>query len=400
MEEKPLSDGMSISKKRIVIIIVALIAIGGIVYYLANRGKVSTDDAYIDGHMYSITPRVAGYVTEVLVTDNQQVKKGQTLAMLDPVPFETALAEAKASLAEAEATLASLDLGVPLELNQTAQRVTAAEADLSGLKHTINAAREQEDASAQELKKAEADKEQAGLDLKRMEDLIKTKAISQSTLDKAKTAYDTASAKADSARATKESLSRQVASLESGLARQTANIKLAATGKESAEIKGHQVMAQQAKADLARARVKEAELDLSYTEITAPVDGFVTKKGIEPGVMVSKGQPLMAVVPLNPAELWITANYKETQLANVKPGQSVDIKVDTYSGVTIKGKVDSIMAGAGAVFSLFPPENASGNFVKVVQRIPVKITILADNPGSLPSLRIGMSAIPTIHTGK
>lgn len=395
-----MSDGMNMSKRRIIIIIVALIVIGGLIYYLFNRGKVSTDDAYVDGHIYSITPRVAGYVTVVPVSDNQQVKKGQILVKLDPVPFETALSEAKASLAEAEATLTSLDLGVPLELNQTAHRVNAAEADLNGLRQSINAARDQEASAEQELKKAEADKEQAGLDLKRMEELINTKAVSQSTLDKAKTAYDTASAKASSAKATTDSLNRQVASLESGLARQAANIKLAATGKESAEIKSNLVKAQQSKADLARARLKEAELDLSYTEITAPVDGFVTKKGIEQGVMVAKGQALMAVVPLNPEELWVTANYKETQLTDVKPGQSVDIKVDTYSGITIKGKVDSIMSGTGAAFSLFPPENATGNFVKVVQRIPVKITIQQEKAGSLPALRIGMSVTPTIKTGK
>jgi membrane fusion protein, multidrug efflux system len=393
-------EGTNISKKRIIIIIVALIIIGVLIYYLFNRGKVSTDDAYVDGHIYSITPRVAGYVTVVPVSDNQLVKKGQILVKLDPVPFETALSEAKASLAEAEATLTSLDLGVPLELNQTAHRVSAAEADLNGLRQSINAARDQETSAEQELKKAEADKEQAALDLKRMEELIKTKAVSQSTLDKAKTAYDAASAKANSAKATTESLNRQVASVETGLARQTANIKLAATGKESAEIKSNLVKAQQAKVDLARARLKEAELDLSYTEITAPIDGFVTKKGIEQGVMVAKGQALMAVVPLNPAELWVTANYKETQLTDVKPGQSVYIKVDTYSGITIKGKVDSIMSGTGAVFSLFPPENATGNFVKVVQRIPVKITIQQENAGLLPALRIGMSVTPTIHTGK
>jgi membrane fusion protein, multidrug efflux system len=391
---------MNISKRRIIVIIVVLAAIGGLIYYLVNRGKVSTDDAYVDGHIYSITPRVAGYVTAVPVSDNQEVKKGQILVKLDPIPFETALSEAKASLAEAEATLASLDLGVPLELNQTAHRVSAAEADLNGLRQSINAASDQEASADQEFKKAEADKEQAGLDLKRMEELIKTKAVSQSTLDKAKTAYDAASAKASSVKATRDSLNRQAASLESGLARQTANIKLAATGRESAEIKSNQVKAQQAKVELAKARLKEAELDLSYAELTAPADGFVTKKGIEQGVMVAKGQALMAVVPLNPEDLWITANYKETQLTDVKPGQSVDIKVDTYSGITIKGKVDSIMSGTGAAFSLFPPENATGNFVKVVQRVPVKITIKPENAGTLPALRIGMSVIPTIKTGK
>jgi membrane fusion protein, multidrug efflux system len=395
-----LTDGLNISKKRILIVVITLIAVGAIVYYLFNKGKVSTDDAYVDGHTYSITPRIAGFVTEVLVTDNQQVKKDQILLKLDPIPFETALAESKASLAEAEATLTSLDLGVPLELNQTAQRVNAAEADLKSLKQGVEMAREQEAAAEEELKRAEADKEQLRLDFDRQSELVKTKAISQSAFDKAKSQYDAATARVNSAKATRDSLSKQIASLSAGLARQDANIKLAATGKENAEIKDRQVKAQQAKVDLAKARVKEAELDLSYTEITAPVDGFVTKKGIEPGVMIAKGQPLMAVVPLNPGELWVTANYKETQLTNVQAGQAVDIKVDAYPGVTIKGKVDSIMSGTGSAFSLFPPENASGNFVKVVQRIPVKITIQAANPDSLPALRIGMSAIPTIHTGK
>jgi len=399
MEGKPLSNGQNNSFKRwIVFSVLILIVVGGITFYLLKRGKVSTDDAYIDGHIYSITPRVAGYITDVLVTDNQEVKKGQTLVKLDPTPFETALAEAKASLAEAEATLASLDLGVPLELNQTAQRVNAAEAELKGLKQSVEAARNQEEAAEQELKRAQADMDQASLDFNRLSELMKTRAISQSALDRAKSQYDSASAKVNSAMATRDGLKKQVASLESGLARQEANIRLAATGKESAEIKNRQVNAQQAKVELARARVKQAELDLSYTGITAPADGFITKRGIEPGVTISKGQPLMAVVPLNPGELWVTANYKETQLSRVRPGQPVEIEVDTYPGLTIKGTVDSIMAGTGSSFALFPAENASGNFVKVVQRIPVKIAIQEEKTDSLPALRIGMSVIPTIYT--
>jgi membrane fusion protein, multidrug efflux system len=385
-------------KKWIIVSVLILITAGSFTYYLLNRGKVSTDDAYLDGHIYSIAPRVPGYITDVLVTDNQEVKKGQTLVRLDPTSFETALAEAKASLAEAESTLSSLDLGVPLELTQTAQRVTAAEADLKGLKQSVEAVRKQEEAAEQELKRAESDLEQAGLDFNRLNELMKSKAISQSALDRAKSQYDSASAKVNAATATRDGLKRQVASLESGIARQEANIRIASTGRDSAEIKNRQVNAQQAKVELARARMKQAELDLSYTEIKSPADGFITKRSIEPGATVSKGQPLMAVVPLTPGELWVTANYKETQLSRVRSGQQVDIEVDTYPGVTIKGTVDSIMAGTGSSFSLFPVENASGNFVKVVQRIPVKITIQDDKKDSLPTLRIGMSVIPTIHT--
>jgi len=399
MEEKPLLSGDNNNFKRVMILsVLALIAAIAVTYYLSKRGKVSTDDAYIDGHIYSITPRVAGYVSDVFVSDNQEVKKGQALVKLDTVPFETALAEAKASLAEAEATLASLDLGVPLELNQTAQRVNVAHADLKALEQDIGASRKQEEAAEQELKSAQADMDQALLDYSRLGALMKTKAISQSTLDKAKSQYDSAAAKVNSALATRDSLTRQVSALESGLARQRANIKIAETGKDSAEIKNRLVKAQEAKVELAKARLRQAELDLGYAEITAPEDGYITKKGIEPGVSVSKGQPLMTVVPLDPGALWVTANYKETQLSRVKPGQPADITVDTYPGIKVKGKVDSIMAGTGSSFSLFPAENASGNYVKVVQRIPVKITFRIQDVKSFPALRIGMSVIPTVNT--
>jgi membrane fusion protein (multidrug efflux system) len=385
--------------KSLLIIVVVLLIVGGAFgYYLWSRGKISTDDAYVDGHIYTITPRVSGYVTGVLVGDNQRVEKGQVLLTLDPVPYEVALAEASASLAEAEATLTSLDLGVPLELTQTAQRVRAARADLSSLRKTLEMARKQEEAAEQDLKRAQAENSDAALDLHRIEDLRKKNAVPQSTLDKAQTLYETTLAKVRSAKATRDSLRDRRASLASELGREEANIELAETGKDLAEIKSLQVKAQKAKVDLAKARVRQAELDLSYTKIYSPTNGFVTQKRVESGLMTSKGQPLMAVVPLNPEEVWITANYKETQLTDVHPGQPVDIKVDTYPDVILKGKVDSIMAGTGAVFSLFPPENASGNFVKVVQRIPVKITIEEDRQDAAPVLRIGMSGVPTLFT--
>ena len=202
-----------------------------------------------------------------------------------------------------------------------------------------------------------------------------------------------------SSEATWNSLKEYSKSLEEGLAREKANVELAATGKDLAEIKVRQVNAQKAKVEMEKARVKQAELDLSYTNIPSPTDGFITNKSVEPGSMVSKGQSLMTVIPLAPKEVWVTANYKETQLTDIRPGQPVKIKVDSYPGVRLKGRVDSIMAGTGAAFSLFPPENASGNFVKVVQRIPVKIKIEEDGNSSLTMLRIGMSVAPTIITG-
>ncbi|SPD74485.1 Multidrug resistance efflux pump [uncultured Desulfobacterium sp.] len=387
-------------KRWLITAVILFIAGGALGYYLWSRGKISTDDAYVDGHIYVIAPRVSGYITDVYVTDNQGVKKDQVLVTIDPTTYEVALAETKAALAEAEATLTSLELGVPLELTQTSQRVRAAQADLASLRNSLEMARKQEEAAEQNLKQAEAENDQAVLDLRRMEDLRKTNSIPQSTLDKAQTLYQTTLAKLGSVRAERDASKERSESLASQLARQEANIELAATGKDLAEIKNRQVKAQQAKVDLARARVKQAELDLGYTNIISPTEGFITRKNVEPGLMASKGQPLAAVVPLNQGEVWVTANYKETQLSDVRQGQAVDIRVDTYPGFTFKGKVDSIMAGTGAAFSLFPPENASGNFVKVVQRIPVKITFEEVDNESLPVLRIGMSVIPTIFTDK
>lgn len=172
-----------------------------------------------------------------------------------------------------------------------------------------------------------------------------------------------------------------------------ANVGLAATGHEVVSIKELDVAAQEAKVVLAREKVRKAELDLGYTRILAPATGHVTKKRVEVGQLVGAGQALMAIVPLQPEQLWITANFKETQLAKVRVGQKVTIKVDAFGGREFSGKVESIMAGTGSIFSLFPPENAMGNYVKVVQRIPVKIALDADNS---TALRLGMSVVPTI----
>ena len=177
------------------------------------------------------------------------------------------------------------------------------------------------------------------------------------------------------AQASTAAVRKQLAAQEADIQLREANIALAAQGKQQAEIKELQTKAQDAAVKLAEAKVKEAELNLGYTKIVSPTDGYVTVKKIQPGQFVSSGQELFAVVPLLPPDIWVTANFKETELTDVRPGQPVKMAIDTYPGVTLKGKVESIMAGSGAVFSLFPPENATGNFVKVVQRIPVRITL-------------------------
>jgi membrane fusion protein (multidrug efflux system) len=382
-------------RKGMVLTVLILIVCSAVVYYLWSRGRITTDDAYVDGHIFRINPRISGYVTKVYVQDNQSVKEGEPLLSLDPTDYEVDLAEAKASLAEAEATLTSLELGVPLEVVQTEQKVRAAQAQLESLRKSMDKVVKDEEAAAQDLKRTEALHDLSLIELRRIRELAKTKVASESQLDQAETSSQTTQAQVGAAKAKLESVKKQKASLEADMEALRANVALAATGQDTAEIKSRLVEAQSARVELARTRVKQAELNLSYTTISSPADGYVTRKSVEPGLAVSKGQPLMAVVPLLPQELWVTANYKETQLTHVRPGQEVTLQIDTYPDQKFKGRVDSIMAGTGAVFSLFPPENATGNFVKVVQRIPVKIVFAADNLPP-PPLRIGMSVVPTI----
>jgi membrane fusion protein (multidrug efflux system) len=309
----------------------ALLLLGSFGYYMYARSRVGTDDAQVDGHIYTISPRVPGYVVEVLVKDNELVEKDQPLVRIDPVDYEVALAEAVSALSSLQEDSAS---------------------------------------AGQDVQSAQSELSLAQLDLDRNRELLKSHAVAQSTFDAAKTKADTARAKLQSAQA-----------------------KLAAIGSGGkASVKSSKIEAQKAK-------VRQASLDLEHTTILAPARGYVTRKAVEAGYMLSKGQPIMSIVPLDPGEVWITANFKETQLTDVRTGQKVDIEVDAYPGVKLKGTVDSIMAGSGASFSLFPPENAAGNYVKVVQRVPVKITFDTNSTdgAALPPLRVGMSAYPTIH---
>jgi len=320
-------------RKKTLLIMAGVLTAAALAYAWHARGQVSTDDAQIDGHIYTISPRVPGYVAEVLVEDNQLVEKNQPLVRLDPVDYEVALADAVSGLTSLEEDSAS---------------------------------------AGSDVQSAQSEYSLAQLDLNRNLDLLRAQSVSQSSVDQAKTKADTARAKL--------------------LAAQS---KLTAIGSGGAKpsIKSSKIMAQ-------KARVKQASLNLEYTTIVAPARGFVTRKAVERGAMVAKGQPILALVPLDPGEIWITANFKETQLTHVRPGQKVDIEVDTFPDAKLTGHVESIMAGTGASFSLFPPENAAGNYVKVVQRVPVKISIDADNStgkNALPPLRVGMSVLPIIH---
>lgn len=382
-------------KRMILLAVLVLVAGFMLVQYVRGMGRVTTDDAFVDGRIYQITPRVDGYIIEDLVEDNQLVDEGQPLMVLDPVGYEVGVAQARADLAAAEAQLASLRKSVPLQVSQTEFQVTGARAQLDSLLRSLDQARMEEAAADQMVLQAEAGLKNAELNFNRLSSLRQDGIIAQSVFDEAQSVLDSSRAQVGAARDRARAAERAAASLSENAGRLRANIGLAQTGHEVASIKDLEVAAQEARVELARQKVRKAELDLGYTRILAPARGHVTKKKIQAGQLVAAGQPVMAQVPLNADQLWVTANFKETQLEKVRPGQRVTLVVDTFSSREFTGRVESVMAGTGAVFSLFPPENAMGNYVKVVQRIPVKIVL--DPVNATEPLRLGMSVVPTIH---
>lgn len=366
MEEIKASAPQNQKRKRIALLILAIIiVVGGITGYFYIQYKkthITTDDAFIEGRIHTVSSKVPGTIKNVYVADNQFVRKGDVLVEIDSEDFDVRVREASAVF-DVERT----------KLSEFFYRLDASRKRLEELKAMLEAAKAN-------LELQEANLKQTEIDLKRAEGLYKEEIIPKEKYEKAKTAYDITDAQV---RAAKEQLRQIEASLET----QKINIKQA----ESA-IEPQKALIRQKEASL-----RMVELNRSYTKIYAPSDGYITRKSVEIGNHIQAGQPLMAVVLLD--DIWVVANYKETQLENVKPGQKVRIKVDTYPNRIFKGRVDSIMAGTGSVFSLFPPENATGSYVKVVQRIPVKIVF---EEGTDPEhiLRIGMSVVPTIIVEK
>ncbi len=324
----------------IVLFLVIVIALFmGVHWIIRSKTLITTDNAFVEAHIHAVSPRVSGTVTAVPVEDNQFVKKGETLVELDPTDYEV--------------------------------RVRVAAADLDMARNETSGDYAQVEATRATVSHARARLDQAELDLKRGSALFAKEVIPREQLDRLETARRVAAA--------------QLREAEEGVRKAQAELGLAGSGGKEARVAQRE------------AKLREASLSLSYTRIVAPVDGYVTRKSVETGSTVQAGQPLMAVVALD--DTWVTANYKESQLTHMKPGQKVTFTVDAYPSRTFTGRVESIMAGTGAAFSLLPPENATGNYVKVVQRVPVKIIV---DPGSDPQhlLRVGMSVVPTVNTGR
>ena len=380
--------------------------VGLFVYY---HNRESTDDAQIEGHITPIASKIYGRVAKVLVDDNQAVKAGQVLVKIDAGDYQAALNQAKASVALAESEARSAGVDVPRTRENVASGNSSADAQLLGAQADLARAQATYDQSrtadlawaAANIEKSRANAELAQADLARYKPLMEKGEISKQQYDAARANADaTASAlKADQQRLAQAERSVDVAKAQ--LAAAVARVAQAQAGVASAKADIRQVSMKTADAEgklakvqQARAALEAAQLNLSYTEIVAPVDGVVTHKQAEPGQIVQAGQGLMVVVPLQ--NVWVTANFKETQLKKMKPGQKVEVNVDTY-GKTFSGHVDSIAGATGAVLSLLPPENATGNYVKVVQRIPVKI-VLDPIPQERAILRPGMNVDATVIT--
>jgi len=375
--------------------------------YLYYRNRESTDDAQVDGHITQISSKVYGRVAEVLVDDNQQVKAGQILVKLDPRDYQAALNQAKAQLALAESDAKSAGIDVPRTQLSAQSGTSSADAQLAGAEaDLVRAETSYDEAKTADLAWAQANVEKskanaalAEADLGRYTPLLAKGEISKQQFDAAKANAD---ATASSLKADQEKLAQAQRSIDIAKAQvhaAKARVLQAQEGIVAAKADTKQVLIRQAdaqgkiaKVEQARAAVEAAGLNLEYAVVVAPVDGVATHKQVEVGQIVQQGQGLMVVVPLH--NVWVTANFKETQLRNMKPGQKAEVKVDTY-GKTFSGHVDSIAGATGAVLSLLPPENATGNYVKVVQRVPVKI-VLDPIPQEKAVLRPGMNVVATV----
>ena len=380
---------------------------GGVYAYTHFQDRVSSDDANVDGHISAVAPKMEGDVVEVRVQDNQAVKAGDVLVRIDPRDLQAKVALAKAALMQAESQALSARQMVPWTKDTTQSAISAAEAQFADATAEHERARlAYERASSSQVAFAEATvrarqaaNERAQADLARMKPLVDKSEISKQQYD----SYVAAARVAESElRASEEQLSsaqKDAAMRKSAEDAAASRVNHAKALMSSSEANRKQVPIRSADAgtalaavEAARASLQAAELQLSYTTITASMDGMVTRKSVEVGQIVAPGQALMAIVPLH--DVWVTANFKETQLANVRPGQRAEIKVDMYNR-SVGGHVDSIASATGSKLSLLLPENATGNFVKVVQRIPVKILV---DPQDGLVLRPGMNVDATIFT--
>ncbi len=378
--------------KRGLVIVLILLLIGLFFLWRYLTSYESTDDAQIDGHINSVSARVSGHVIKLNVDDNQYVEKGTVLVEIDPADYEVVVARARADYADAEAQAEAAGINVPITSVSTSGQVTSAQANVANAQAGKAAASQQFAAARAQTAEAEANNVKAQNDLVRYKQLADKQEISQQQYDQAVAAAKASTASVDSAHAAADAAEAQVAQAESRLQQARADLRTAQTAPQTMRVTRSRALSAKAAADRKLADLHQAELNLQYTKVVASVTGIVSNRTVEIGQNVQPGQEMMKVIPLE--DIWVTANFKETQLRQMRAGQSSTISVDA-NGNKYKGHVDSIAGASGARFSLLPPENATGNYVKVVQRIPVKIVF---EPGETKGheLRPGMSVVPKV----
>jgi membrane fusion protein (multidrug efflux system) len=370
-----------------------LLLVGGTVAWRYYAVRETTDDAQIDGDIYTISARITGHAIKVNVENNDFVKAGTVLVELDPRDYEVALDRALGDLANAKAAAAAASVGVPITSVTMSSQETAAAADVRNAEAAGAAAEKQRQAAEARVAEAEANDVKAQADVQRYAQLVAKLEISQQQYDYAVAAAKATAAALQAASAAAVAAREEVSQARARLAERQAQLRAAQTAPQHVAVSRSRAASAQAAVQSAQAAVAQARLNLGYTKIVAPVDGIVGKKSVEVGENVQPGQALMAVVPIN--DLYVTANFKETQLKNMRPGQAATIHVDAY-GRDYRGHVLNVAGATGERFSLLPPENASGNYVKVVQRMPVRIVF---DPGqNTEILRPGMSVEPTVIT--
>ncbi len=379
-------------KKILIPVGLCVLLAGGVLLWLHLSSYESTDDAQVDVHLYPVSSRVSGHVVRVNVGDNQWVEEGTVLVEMDPTDYEVAVAQAEANLASAEATAESLHITVPITSVNTSSQLTSASADVDSARAGVNAAERQLIAAQAQLVAAEATNAKAQNDLRRYSALRAKQEIAEQVYDQAAATARASSAAVEAARANEAAARQFVEQARSRAVQAAASHQSAGTGPQQVSSTEARVRAALADVEQRRALLKQARLNLQYTKILAPVSGTVNKTVVV-GMNVQSGQQLLTVVPLD--EVWITANFKETQLKSMRVGLKATIHVDA-TGRTLEGHVDSIAGATGPLFSLLPPQNATGNFVKIVQRIPVKI-VLEPGANRDQKLRPGMNVVPRIR---
>jgi membrane fusion protein (multidrug efflux system) len=384
-----------------------VLVVGGATWWWLTRGRESTDDAQVDGNVIPIAAKVGGVLKELKVVDNQPVETGMLIAAIDSRDYEAAVARAHADLKEAQAMLTAAEATVPVtsaaaesQLTTATARRGSAVAGVSVAERDVDAANAKLTAAHARHREAQANLTRASQDVQRLRPLAAKDDVPRLQFDAVVATQQAAQAAVDSAAAAIAEAETGVASAESRLSQARGQVAQAASAVSAAETVPQQVIAARARVAAAQAQVAQAEaslrqakLNLDYATVRAPSAGMVSQVNVKPGQIIQPGQPLMALVPLH--DVWVTANFKETQLATMRPGQRADVEVDAYDGRTYHGHVESLAPATGARFSLLPPENASGNYVKVVQRVPVRIALDGDQDLSMP-LRPGMSVTVTV----